>query len=540
MAVTQGLDSNFKVDALLLVCVALLAGCGGGGSGGGNTNPGVPPPTNTVSGTVSFNGAALAGVTITAFSTNNNAIFATTTTDASGNYSFSGLGTACSAPSCIINYQFVATKAGYSFNPVLAANPTGNRASYLWYAPAHNWYASTGAAVTRAAFNGYFSNSNGGAGISWNVINFNSVPNNAVTGANFSAYNGTTPLVQLAATGQAVSYVSGDDASLAKGVPWPATRFTDNLNGTISDHLTGLIWMKNAGCFAPTVWASALSDANQLASGACGLSDGSVPGDWRLPNLVEMESLIDASASNPALPAGQPFANVSAGIYWTSTSYYGGQTGSPSAWAVRMADGRYINDSTLNVKTSSSNAVWAVRGSSSGAVKLAATGLYEFYANGDDGSIESGVPMPSSRMLDHGDGTVTDTLTGLVWLKQADCIQGTWAQALAQINTLGNGQCGLSDGSSAGGWRMPNRKEMQSLSDRMQNNLALYFNETFVSGTVGVSSQPAIFSNFIGFQYYWTSTTDAANTSSAWATFSCDFGVYDYPKSSVTYALAVR
>ena len=38
---------------------------------------------------------------------------------------------------------------------------------------------------------------------------------------------------------------------------------------------------------------NALRCANKLNSGECGLSDGSVEGDWRLPNVREMQSLID-------------------------------------------------------------------------------------------------------------------------------------------------------------------------------------------------------------------------------------------------------
>ena len=42
-----------------------------------------------------------------------------------------------------------------------------------------------------------------------------------------------------------------------------------------------------------------------------------------------------------------------------------------------MADGRYINDGTLNSKTGATNGVWAVRGAGGGMVKLAATGYYD-------------------------------------------------------------------------------------------------------------------------------------------------------------------
>ena len=81
---------------------------------------------------------------------------------------------------------------------------------------------------------------------------------------------------------------------------------------------------------------------------------------------------------------------------------------------------------------------------------------------------------------------------------------------------------------------------MQSLADRAQNNMADYFDETFVSRNAAIGSQPAIFTNFVGFQNYWTATTDAADASEAWTVFSCDFGVYDAAKSSSGYTLAVR
>ncbi len=50
-------------------------------------------------------------------------------------------------------------------------------------------------------------------------------------------------------TGQTTSYATGDDGILQKGVVWPIPRFKDNNNGTVTDNLTGLIWLKNANCF---------------------------------------------------------------------------------------------------------------------------------------------------------------------------------------------------------------------------------------------------------------------------------------------------
>ena len=92
----------------------------------------------------------------------------------------------------------------------------------------------------------------------------------------------------VAATGQITSYAGSDDGALQTGVAWPDPRFTDNVDGTVTDNLTGLVWLKNANCFVQTNWTSAIIDANQLASGSCSLSDGSAAGDWRLPNRSGM------------------------------------------------------------------------------------------------------------------------------------------------------------------------------------------------------------------------------------------------------------
>lgn len=103
---------------------------------------------------------------------------------------------------------------------------------------------------------------------------------------------------KLPQTGQTTSYAAGDDGALKNGVGWPDPRFTDN--GTVTDNLTGLIWLKNANCFNNQSWATAVASANTLASGACGLTDASTAGQWRLPNVQEQRSLANAQQANSA------------------------------------------------------------------------------------------------------------------------------------------------------------------------------------------------------------------------------------------------
>ena len=135
-------------------------------------------------------------------------------------------------------------------------------------------------------------------------------------------------------TGQITSYstTGGEDGDLKKGVAWPSKRFTDKGNGTVTDNLTKLIWLKNTNVFGPRIWEQALSDANTLTSGSYGLTDGSKAGDWRLPNVKNLHSLIDSVYANPALSSasgkipggsGDALIGVQWNFYWSSTTYQG-------------------------------------------------------------------------------------------------------------------------------------------------------------------------------------------------------------------------
>jgi hypothetical protein len=156
-------------------------------------------------------------------------------------------------------------------------------------------------------------------------------------------------------TGQTTSYATGDDGDLMKGVAWPDPRFTDNGNGTVTDNLTGLIWLKNANCFGTRLWTTGLSDCNSLASGSCGLTDGSVAGDWRMPNIKELLSLIDYGYYDKALPAGHPFTGVMDDHYWSGTS---AAHDTKNVWYMDVIDG-----TTSDIlKRRNYYYVWPVRG----------------------------------------------------------------------------------------------------------------------------------------------------------------------------------
>ncbi len=140
--------------------------------------------------------------------------------------------------------------------------------------------------------------------------------------------------------------------------------FTDNGDGTVTDNLTGLIWLKNANCTDTVggvdksegnlIWADALTWCNNLADGACGLTDGSAAGDWRLPNLNELRSLVGATNIEPYLPSGHPFINVQGNMYCSSTTK-ADETG--KAWHVDTHFERVSSSDKGLVRY-----VWPVRG----------------------------------------------------------------------------------------------------------------------------------------------------------------------------------
>ena len=147
-------------------------------------------------------------------------------------------------------------------------------------------------------------------------------------------------------TGQTISYAARDDGDLERGVTWPVQRFSDNGNGTVTDNLTGLIWLRDASCTDISggvvktngflSWQDALTWSNGLAAGKCGLSDGSSTGDWRLPNTDELDSLVDFGHYDPALPAAHPIYNIRSGTYWSSSTCSYSTT---AAWVVSMGSG---------------------------------------------------------------------------------------------------------------------------------------------------------------------------------------------------------
>ncbi len=290
-------------------------------------------------------------------------------------------------------------------------------------------------------------------------------------------------VLDLPQTGQATCYDetgavilcagTGQDGGLQAGVAWPDPRFTDNGDGTVTDLLTGLMWLKDAGCVESVDFQTAMNSISSLNSGGnnCGGGYTATHTDWVMPNINELRSLINAGAQTSIASwlNTQGFSVAEpASFYWSSST-----TSSNRTFLVSMVDG-----STGNYGRTSAAPIWPVRTDTNisqppapvwqtgmmacndGAQEIPCAGT------GQDGELQRGVAWPDPRFTDNSDGTVTDNLTDLVWLRNANCFGGGgWINALDDANLLEDGQCGLTDGSAAGDWRLPNSIEMSSLVD---------------------------------------------------------------------------
>ena len=127
----------------------------------------------------------------------------------------------------------------------------------------------------------------------------------------------------------------------------------------------------------------------------------------------------------------------------------------------------------------------------------------------------------TNRYVDCGNGTVTDTATGLTWLKQWNCLGGTgtdWAAASQAAAALKTGDCGLTDRSSAGDWRLPTQAEWNTTVARA-NALSCSPSLTNDVGTACYSIGPSPFTGVSASDAFWTSTGLQDATSQAWYMF---------------------
>ena len=98
-------------------------------------------------------------------------------------------------------------------------------------------------------------------------------------------------------------------------------RFVDNGDGTVTDHCTGLMWQKDT---ADVNLSGDVTDEDLVswcdALRYCNIVEFAGHDDWRLPNVRELESIVDYGRLGPAI---DPVFSAFSRQYWSSTSLAG-------------------------------------------------------------------------------------------------------------------------------------------------------------------------------------------------------------------------
>jgi hypothetical protein len=142
------------------------------------------------------------------------------------------------------------------------------------------------------------------------------------------------------------------------------------------------------------------------------------------------------------------------------------------------------------------------------------------------------------RYEDNGDGTVTDCKSGLVWLKNANCtatVNGidkssgyvNWINSRKWVAGLSDGLCGLTDGSSAGDWRLPANTELMAM---VESAKAKGFKDPVLTDATGLS-QATEGNIFTGVPAYFWSSTTRSDATQAWVLYMHD-GLQDNASKS--------
>lgn len=265
-------------------------------------------------------------------------------------------------------------------------------------------------------------------------------------------------------TGQTNHYTQtfGEDSDFSGRGP----AYADNGDGTVTDQVTGLMWQKTDG--GEMTWEQAKEFARKLKLGG--------HQDWRLPASLELFSLLNHDANRPAMNTAF-FTRTEAEYWWTDSTR---ADDNAKVWAANAGGGigAHPKRETLSAGGERRIHVRCVRGAS-----LCGAG---------------------PQLKDNGDGTVSDQRTGLIWQKIGVSQGMTWEAALKYCQSL--------QLSGRDDWRLPNIKELRSISDDRKVQPSL--DKTFFP-----EAQSA---------YYWSSTSQGNRPERAW--------FVDFQSGLVSYA----
>ncbi len=299
-------------------------------------------------------------------------------------------------------------------------------------------------------------------------------------------YDNTT-VITAPSTGQAFH---GQDAQYDGHSPG----YTDNGDGTVTDNVTGLMWQQDPGEKMTLDAAVAGADTFNLAGYT----------DWRLPTIKELYSLILFSGKDPSGITGNDTSGLTPFIDDVFDFAYGDPSTGERIIDAQFATGTIYTSTTMDGNDTMFGVNFAdgrIKGYPYSAMPGGRTKtFFVLYVRGN-------TDYGTNQFVDNGDGTVTDTATGLMWMQvdsghlgAGDAMDGAlnWEQALAFAENLD--YAGYTD------WRLPDAKELESIVD--------YARSPDATGSAAIDPifQCSAITNEAGevdYPYYWSSTTHA-------------------------------
>ncbi len=258
--------------------------------------------------------------------------------------------------------------------------------------------------------------------------------------------------------------------------------YTDNGDGTITDNVTGLVWQKE---FKVISYAEAIELAKNSRLGGYQ--------DWRLPSIKEAYSLIMFSGTDVS---SQNMSDVPSGATpFIDTNYFDFAYG---ANGTRAIDSQMLSTTlSTGASTPRQQFIFGVN-LADGRIKS-----YPIVSRGADKKymvrLVRGAEYGINNLCDNGDGTISDSATGLMWQKGDSRGGLNWESALNyatlmnQRNYLGHND-----------WRLPNAKELQSIVEYSRSPNAT--NSAAIDPIFEIS-EIRNEAKQIDYPFFWSSTT---------------------------------
>lgn len=264
--------------------------------------------------------------------------------------------------------------------------------------------------------------------------------------------------------------------------------YKDNQDKTITDKVTGLMWIKKVDSQKISL-EDAILNAKQLKTG--GYSD------WRVPTIKELYSLIDFRGYTGFSGRNSSKTNApSNAIPFINTDYFDfkyGANGERYIDAQWLSSTKYVSTTMNNMETLFGVNFADGRIKGYGYKRVGASqSRKKFYVRYVRGTTQYG----KNSFIDNKNGTLSDKSTNLIWTKTDSKKAMSWQDALEYAQNLE--YAGYSD------WRLPNAKELQYIVDYSKSP------DTSFSPAIDNKFELTPITNEAGdkdYAFYWTSTT---------------------------------